>query len=401
MRKQERFLRAEAAAATLGVSRATLYAYVSRGLIRTTQGADDPRRRLYSVHDIAQLKKRKTVGRRQREVAAATLDWGLPVLASEITLIEDGRLFFRGHDAMRWAETASLEETARLLWGCGDNDPFEASIEPGSPWDNAILKVASDLPLIERCQVLLPFVPLGRATAWQRDSRRLWPGAAMLLRAIAAAASATQPTSLSLHAHLARTWNLNKVGADIVRRALVLLADHELNASAFAVRVVASTGASLGACLNAGLSALSGPLHGGTTSLVEALLEEVDESSNAAMIVEGRLRRGDGVPGFDHPLYPDGDPRAAALLPILPKDASRTALIDVMADTAGKLPNIDFALVSIRRALKQPAGSALALFAVGRAVGWIAHALEQRNEEKLIRPRARYSGPPPTVNDNT
>ena len=401
MPKQEQFLEAEEAAATLGISRATLYAYVSRGLIRATQSADDPRRRLYDVHDIAQLKKRKTVGRRPREVAAATLDWGLPILTSEITLIEDGHLFYRGHDAVRWAESAALEETARLLWSCGDNDPFEASTGRASPWDKATLKLVSDLPLTERCQILLPLVPLGRATAWQRDNRRLWPGAATLLRAIAAAASASQPTSLPVHAHLARTWDLNKIAADIVRRALVLLADHELNASAFAVRVVASTGASLGACLNAGLSALSGPLHGGTTSLVEALLEEVDESGNAAMVVEKRLRRGDGVPGFDHRLYPEGDPRAAALLPILPKDASRTALLDVMADTAGKFPHIDFALVSIRRAFGLPAGSALALFAIGRTVGWIAHALEQRNEEKLIRPRARYTGPSPKVNNHT
>jgi citrate synthase len=261
------------------------------------------------------------------------------------------------------------------------------------------LKLVSGLPLTERCQVLLPLVPSGRAIAWQRDIRRLWPDAALLLRAIAAAASATQPTALPVHAHLARSWKLSKPGADLVRRALVLLADHELNASAFAARVVASTGASLGACLNAGLSALSGPLHGGTTSLVEALLDELDESGDAAAVVEKRLRRGDGVPGFDHPLYPDGDPRAAALIPLLPKDASRTALLDVMADTTGKLPNVDFALVSIRRALKLPAGSALALFAIGRTVGWIAHALEQRSEEKLIRPRARYTGPSPILND--
>jgi citrate synthase len=399
MPKQQQFLDAEAAAAALGVNRATLYAYVSRGLVRTIEGADDPRRRRYSVHDIAQLKKRKTVGRRPREVAATTLDWGLPVLTSGITLIEDGRLFFRGHDAQRWAESATLEKTARLLWACGDDDPFGNSTELASPWGDDVLKLVTALPLTERCQVLLPLVPSGRAVTWQRDIRRLWPGAATLLRAIAAAASATQPTALPVHAHLARSWKLNKSGADLVRRALVLLADHELNASAFAVRVVASTGASLGACLNAGLSALSGPLHGGTTSLVESLLDEVDESGNAARVVEKRLRRGDGVPGFDHPLYPDGDPRAAALIPLLPKDANRTALLDVMMDTAGKLPNIDFALVSIRRALKLPAESALALFAIGRAIGWIAHALEQRSEEKLIRPRARYTGPPAILND--
>ena len=165
------------------------------------------------------------------------------------------------------------------------------------------------------------------------------------------------------------------------------------NASAFAVRVVASTGASLGACLNGGLAALSGPLHGGTTSLVEILLQEIDAAGDAAAVVETRLRRGEGMVGFEHQLYPDGDPRAAALLPLLPRDASRDALAAVMLDGAGKLPNVDFALVAVRRALRLPKDSALALFAIGRTVGWIAHALEQHGEGKLIRPRARYTGP--------
>ena len=400
MTKPEPFLDAPAAAEALGISRATLYAYVSRGLVRTVEGPDDPRRRLYNAHDIAQLKKRKSVGRRPRDVAATTLDWGLPVLSSAITLIEDGRLFYRGRDAVQWAARASLEETALLLWNCGGHDPFAAPSVDAPEWDSGLLKRAADLPLAERCQALLPLIPAGRTTAWQRDSRRLWPGAAALLRATAAAATATRPDKQEIrtqpiHAHLARIWDLDRTGTDIVRRALVLLADHELNASAFAVRVVASTGASLGACLNAGHAALSGPLHGGTTSLVEILMDEIEASGNAAAVVERRLRRGDGVPGFDHLLYPEGDPRAAALLPLLPEDAGRSALIDTMAETAGRHPNVDFALVAVRRTLALPAGSALALFAIGRTVGWIAHALEQREEDRLIRPRARYVGPPP------
>src|SRR6185503_6582264 len=113
---REKLVDAEEAARSLGVSRATLYAYVSRGLIRASEAADDPRRRCYNTCDIAQLKKRKATGRRPGDVAATTLDWGLPVLASAITLIEDGRLWYRGREATAWAETATLEETARLLW---------------------------------------------------------------------------------------------------------------------------------------------------------------------------------------------------------------------------------------------------------------------------------------------
>lgn len=161
------------------------------------------------------------------------------------------------------------------------------------------------------------------------------------------------------------------------------------------MRVVASTGASLAACLAAGLSALSGPRHGGTTSLVEILFEEAERFGDARRLVQERLRRGDILPGFGHPLYRDGDPRAVALLRLLPRDPTRDALCKAMDAIRGVQPNVDFALVSLRRALRLKPGSALALFAIGRTAGWIAHALEQQAEDKPIRPRARYTGPAP------
>ncbi|MCY1665591.1 citrate synthase family protein [Rhizobium sp. SL86] len=395
MSQTDKFLDAEEAAAALGINRATLYAYVSRGLIQATGAGDDPRRRLYSVHDIEQLKKRKSVGRRPKEAAATALDWGLPVMTSAITLIDQGRLIYRGQDALQLAETASLEDVARLLWDCGPANPFEDRKAAADPWDAALLGATTSLPLTERCQALLPFVAAGRMTAWRRDSRRLWPGAAALVRSMAAACLGVQPDTAPLHAFLAKQWSLEAHGADLIRRALVLQADHELNASAFAVRVAASTGASLGACLNAGLSALSGPRHGGMTSLVELLFDELEKVGDAAEVVEARLRRGDSIPGFDHPLYPDGDPRAYGILPHLPQERLRGDLLTVMEETAGQHPTCDVALVALRRSLGLPRGSALALFAIARTVGWIAHALEQKDDERLIRPRARYIGPMP------
>ncbi|GAK69763.1 hypothetical protein RRU01S_07_02880 [Agrobacterium rubi TR3 = NBRC 13261] len=389
----DHFIDAEAASHILGISRATLYAYVSRGLVRAMEDPDDPRKRLYDNTDIERMRKTKSVGRKPRDVAATTLDWGLPVLSSGITLIENGLLFYRGQDAVTLANHASLEDTARLLWACGDHDPF-ASLEP-LPWDSNLLELTKNLPLTERCQALLSFVEAGRLTAWQRDNRNLWPSAAALVRAMTAAASGSQQSAMPTHLHLAHTWRLDEKGADILRRTLVLLADHELNASTFATRVVASTGASLGASLDAGLAALSGPLHGGMTSLVEILFEEINAEANGAVVIERRLRRGDSLPGFDHPLYPDGDPRAAALLALLPRNDARQSLIDTVAETTGKRPTIDVALVCVRRELGLPSGAALALFAIGRTVGWIAHALEQFQQKKLIRPRARYDGPQP------
>ncbi|WP_328286383.1 citrate synthase [Phreatobacter sp. AB_2022a] len=230
---------------------------------------------------------------------------------------------------------------------------------------------------------------------WQRDVRRLWPEAATLLRLVAAGVAGTTPGPEPIHQQMARAWKVPADKADILRAAMVLLADHESNASAFTVRVIASTGASLAACLLGGLGALSGPLHGGTTSLVEILFDEVARAGDANAVIEERLRRGDRLPGFGHQLYPGGDPRADALMALLPADPVRDALLSAMSAIGERQPNIDFALVAACRLLHLPPGSALGLFAVGRTVGWIAHALEQQQTGSLIRPRTRYVGAEP------
>jgi citrate synthase len=392
---EHRLLTAESAAKRLGVNRATLYAYVSRGFIRAHAAPDDPRRRLYSARDVDRLAGNKTRGRKAADIAAATLDYGLPALSSGITLIEGDRLFYRGRDAARLAVEASLEETARLLWDCSE-DPFGAAPPVFRSAAPLIASLSDAFPL-DRCMAVLPVAGVGTAMTWQRDQRRLWHDGAMLLRLMAAAATGTAPSDAPIHLHVAGAFGLDDRAAEKIRAALVLCADHELNTSAFAVRAVASTGASLAACVAAGLGALSGPRHGGQTSLVEILFEEAERFGDAAGLVRERLRRGDILPGFGHPLYRGGDPRALTLLSLLPPDPTRDAVREAMDSIRGVQPNVDFALVSLRRALRLKPGSALALFAIGRTAGWIAHALEQQAEDKVIRPRARYTGPAPAA----
>ncbi len=262
---------------------------------------------------------------------------------------------------------------------------------PDVPW-RTLPKALNDAAPTERCRAVLPLAEAGARAVWNREPTRLASDAAALLRLVTACMIGANAGAAPIHEQMARAWRLGRSGADLVRAALVLLADHELNASTFAARVVASTGASLSACVSAGLAALSGPLHGGATALAEALLDEVARTGDARAVVEARLNRGERIPAFGHPLYPDRDPRAEFLLHRLPDDTIRSALVAAVDGIVGQPPNVDFALASLRRTLDLPPGSGLALFAVARTVGWIAHALEQNTEKKLIRPRAEYVG---------
>ncbi|MGE0719418.1 MAG: citrate/2-methylcitrate synthase, partial [Alphaproteobacteria bacterium] len=366
---------ADEAVRRLGVRRATLYAYVSRGLVRAADDPADPRRRLYDADDIERLRGGRVRGRSPGRAAAASLDWGLPVLDSGIALIEHGRLHYRGVDAVGLARTATLEDAARLLWDCGAADPFAAAAPvPG----DVPVAVAGGAP-VGRVMAVLSLAGVDTGTAWHREPGRRWEGAAELMRRTAAALVGVAPSAAPIHRLLAGAWGVPAERADLIRMALVLSADHELNASAFAARVVASTGAGLAAAVVAGMAALTGPRHGGMTRRVAPLLDELDAAEDVEAALAARLRRGDPLPGFGHPLYPRGDPRAAALLDGLAGDARLDAVRRAVDRLTGEAPNVDFALVAVARALGLPADGAFTLFLVGRTAGWIAHALEQQS----------------------
>jgi citrate synthase len=152
----------------------------------------------------------------------------------------------------------------------------------------------------------------------------------------------------------------------------------------------------------AGLAALGGVKHGGEIELVEAFLREVEVAGDARAVISGRLRRGEIIPGFGHSLYPEGDPRGAGLLSLLAEAYPESPAVALSRDVAGEVlglmggrPTVDFALATVARALELPGGGAVALFGLGRTVGWIGHAIEQYEDDSLIRPRARYVGEQP------
>ncbi len=368
----------------LGVRPQTLYAYVSRGRVKTMSDPEDSRRSLYRVADIAALAQRKARSRKVADVATGAMAWGEPVLASAITTVSEGRLFYRGRNAVELAETETLEGVARLLRG-GHGAALKRQERPQAP-------TGGDM----RSRALLALAARAGqdATSLGRHPLALAVEAATLLD-ILADAIAGQVGGGAIHNRLAVAWGLapGGQGADLMRRALVLMADHELNPSAFAARVAASTGASLSASALAGLATLSGPRHGGAPAAIQQLLAEA-QGRGARAAISARLAEDRLIPGFGHPLYPDADPRAQALLARFSPPQDLMELAAAVEAFTGLKPNVDFALVAVAQALALPQDAPFALFAVARCAGWIAHAIEQLQTGATIRPRARYIGDP-------
>lgn len=346
----------------LGVSAQTLYSYVSRGHIRAFQSPKDARKSLYLREDVERWAERSARGRSRRSVAASALEWGEPALASAVTEIRDGRIYYRGQDAVSVSQDWLLEETAALL--------LDRDLEAPSP---------DRMPLLSSPDPLQRMLMALTRKVADPEVRPL-----DLVEAMVHAVTRRRAEG-PVHGQLAEAWQLSEDEADVIRRVLVLCADHELNASAFACRVTASTGACLPACLLTGLSTLSGPRHGG---MVRRSLDFMQ-----AAVAAGGVAEVDDVPppGFGHPLYPGGDPRAGEILRVLPLDRTWAPVVAELRDRQIH-PGLDFALAHVVTVLDLPREAGLVLFAVGRAAGWMAHAEEQAKSGQLIRPRAMAQG---------
>jgi citrate synthase len=373
------WLSRENALERLKVRAQTLYAYVSRGRIGMRPDPADPRRSLYRADDIVTLATRRARGRSPSAIAESTIAWGEPAIATSISTVLHGRLVYRGRDAAKLADGATLEETASILWALPEQPRFES---PPSDMLHRGGKAAAFAQLASAAGEGVP--SLGRSSA------SLYADAARAIEILAVALGATPGTD-ALHRRLAQGWSVDAVGADAIRRTLVLLADHELNASTFAARVAASTGAPIAACLLAGLATLSGPRHGGAGAAVMQLAEDA-ALHGAGPTISRWLQHDRPLPGFGHPLYPEGDVRAIALMREIAVDDTLRALIEAALAATGMRPNIDFALAALTRSLSLPSDAPFRLFALGRSVGWAAHAVEQVTAGTLIRPRGRYEG---------
>jgi citrate synthase len=392
------WITAAAAVRALGISRPTLYAYVSRGLLRSAPKPGTTRERLYSRDDVERLRRRAEERRDPKSVAAHALDRGSPLLESSITLIDNGRLYYRGHDAVDLARARSVAEVASLLWA---RDFVTVTPESLASPTKKFPTGGAELPFLARAQSTLAIAATRDPAAFDLRPESVWRAGGRivgLMTHVATGMSAAGPVD----ERLAAAWNVKRKGVDVIRAALILCADHELNVSAFTARCVASAGSSPYAAVIAGIAALEGIRHGGLTARVEAMLESMRRRRDGSAAVADQLRHGMEISGFGHPLYRDEDPRAAEVFQLLreryPKSAELSFALDVADAASGLLnqhPSLDFALATVARVLGLPPGSGLTLFAIGRTIGWIGHAIEQYATGQLIRPRARYVGQPP------
>ena len=392
----------------LGVQRATLYAYVSRGLIRSQPGSGRSRERRYAREDVERLRRRSEERRDPAKAAAHALQWGMPVLESSITLIAGDTLHYRGHDVPTLARTASVEAVASLVWTGRLDEAGRASTANAAVRRRARRTGAtSSDPFIVRAQAALALASADDPPACDLRPEAVVRTAWRILDVLVAL-EAPVVRGAPLESVLVRGWGArggvgrSRSSEAVVRAALILCADHELNVSAFVARCVASAQAHPYAVVIAGLAALDGAKHGGSTARVESLLASLRRARSLGRALAERLRQGSPIEGFGHRLYPNGDPRARALLALLAErypGSSELRYVHAVARAGtmltGESPNLDFALAAVSRVLGLPPSTGLTLFAIGRTIGWIGHALEQYAVGELIRPRARYVGVSP------
>ncbi len=377
-------LTAQEAADRLGVKLATLYAYVSRGVLHRWR---EPGSR-QSRFDPAEIEELARRGKPRRSSVPLALDL---VVHSRLTEIVDQDVRYRGVSALELAESASFEEVAGWLWTAQRTDgrpswppPLLRLPEVGTARDRLRLAVVllsagdplrADLSLpgvVERGQRVISAMAAAAGPAAYRApasiAGQLWAGLAAL-----------PPTS-------------ERLGA--LNAALVLLADHELAASTVAARVAASARADPYSVVLAGMGAMAGSLHGGAPRRARELLEAPVEAGPGGSLARFAEAYGH-LPGFGHPLYPGGDPRARLLLRLTYRAAPGAALcaqagavISAARETAGVEPNVDLALALLTAVAQMPPDAPEVIFTVARAAGWLAHALEEYGEPPL-RFRAR------------
>ena len=387
-------LTATEAAARLGVQRATLYAYVSRGLISRTV-AMDGRSSLFDADEVERLR----AGRRTAtEGELATL------ITTRLTLVSDEGLIVGGSDLVELlGDGLTFEQVADQLWEAGPDEAW-----PDITDEHNLASVLSALPdttrPLDRLRIVTSVLSAHDPLRHGRSERSIRAVARNLITAMVTGleprgqdAKVHKSVATALFGRLTgRSGTLKQRAA--VNAALVLLIDHGLASSTFAARIAASVRGDPYSVVTAGLGVLGGHLHGAASAPVHELFVSIEEIGDTAQAIGATQERLGSIPGFGHAVYRSSDPRCGPLLEVIDQawsGDSRLATVheaaDIIASRTEAVPNVDFALGALSYLAKMDRTAGEAIFAIARTAGWLAHAMEEYVEAPLrFRTRARY-----------
>ena len=414
--ERKEYLNATEAAALLGVRKQTLYAYVSRGLVRSLNDNSARRTRLYLREDLDRIKLKAGARLGHEAVAATAMNLGAPIVPSSITEISaDGPLYRNQLAVDLVRQGASFEQTAELLWtGLLHEAPFGWSTVQVLNRPHRLLRtLPSDVAheqFLEVLALVAQYLAMGRGLLPDRlRSGRTLEAAREVIVTMAGcfgllstrARYVPIPTRLTVAEGILHAMGVSadRESVRLLNAVLVLMADHELSPGTLAARVAASAGASLHSCLSAALSASAGTEVARLYDRADRFLYEASSASALLACAEELLAKGMPVPGFDHPVYPKGDPRARCILDLvrqragLPREVRKIiSFVDQLAARRGIYARHGIGLIAACRVIGLPPQSPAAIFVMARTAGWVAHIQEQRLSKSLLRPRAKFVG---------
>jgi len=351
---------------------------------------------------------------------------GVVALTSSVSSIVDGVLTYRGYDIDDLAENTTFEEVVYLLLNDdlpnqSQLDTLNQQLEAARPVSQEILATLAGFPKnalpMERLRTAVSVLGLhdpesedNSLAANQRKTIRLIAQMPTLIAAQERLRRGKAPVAPKAGLSTAASFlqmmhdkDPDPIAVDALDKALILHADHELNASTFAARQTVSTLADIYSAITSAVGTLKGPLHGGANEQVIRTLQRIQDVEKVESFLNQALEGKERIMGFGHRVYKDGDPRAKHLKEMSRKLGELTGeskwyemshqLEEAMVSKKGLKPNVDFYSASVYFVLGIPVDLYTPIFALSRISGWCAHVMEQYENNRLIRPRAEYTGP--------
>lgn len=351
---------------------------------------------------------------------------GIVATTSSISSIIDGVLTYRGINIDDLAENATFEEVVYLLWygklpNRSELNQLKNDLSEAASVSSQIIELIKLYPdnvntmaaLRTAVSCLALYDEEANDMTHESNLRKAIKLQAQLPTIVAAFArirEGKEPIAPKAGASIAENFlymltgkEPEAIAVEALDKALVLHADHELNASTFAARVTVATLSDIYSGVVSAIGALKGPLHGGANEAVMAMLEEIGTADNAQSYISDKLANKQKIMGFGHRVYKNGDPRAKHLMKMSQELGKITGnmnwydmsiqIEEIVTGQKGLKPNVDFYSASVYTSLEIPRDLFTPIFAISRTSGWTAHILEQYSDNRLIRPRAEYTGP--------